>query len=169
MQAGERGASLEEPDVYQQHEAAACARAAEDLGWALGTLLRAYLELAVPVFSELPAGARSFQTLAMVARGGCPNQAAIADQLGIDRTAMTHVLDDLEENGLVLRAPDPRDRRARRVTLTEAGVGSLSDLALQLRAIDSRLLAGLAGLDAAEAEALRAQIVRAANAVAAAD
>jgi DNA-binding MarR family transcriptional regulator len=39
----------------------------------------------------------------------------------IDKSVITATLDSLEAKGLVVRAPDPRDRRARRPTLTRAG------------------------------------------------
>ena len=39
----------------------------------------------------------------------------------IDKSVITATLDSLEAKGLVVRAPDPRDRRVRRPTLTRAG------------------------------------------------
>lgn len=86
--------------------------------------------------------------MAMVASGSYQNQAAIADQLGIDRTVMTSIIDALEANGLVRRTPDPRDRRARQITLTEAGVARLTGLAERVRQVDDDLLAGLSEEDA---------------------
>jgi MarR family transcriptional regulator for hemolysin len=44
---------------------------------------------------------------------------ALAQHLGIDRTAMTYLLDDLETAGLIERRPGPADWRARRVVATE--------------------------------------------------
>ena len=39
----------------------------------------------------------------------CIDQARIAERLGLDRTVMTHLIDDLEEAGLVERRPDRAD------------------------------------------------------------
>src|SRR5882762_5156916 len=39
----------------------------------------------------------------------------------IDKSVISATLDSLEAKGLVVRAPDPRDRRARRPTLTSLG------------------------------------------------
>jgi DNA-binding MarR family transcriptional regulator len=39
----------------------------------------------------------------------------------IDKSVITATLDSLEAKGLVVRAPDPRDRRVRRPTLTRPG------------------------------------------------
>ena len=66
-------------------------------------------------------GARGYLVLAVAGQGEPKSQLALAQHLGVDRTAMTYLLDDLEAAGLVERRPDPADRRARRVTLTDAG------------------------------------------------
>jgi MarR family transcriptional regulator, transcriptional regulator for hemolysin len=49
------------------------------------------------------------------------SQAALAARLGIDRTVMTYLLDDLVTAGLVERRQDPGDRRTRSVAATEHG------------------------------------------------
>jgi DNA-binding MarR family transcriptional regulator len=49
----------------------------------------------------------------------------LADRLHIAPRSATTVVDALEEVGLVARTPDPVDRRAVRVVLTEAGRGAL--------------------------------------------
>jgi DNA-binding MarR family transcriptional regulator len=41
--------------------------------------------------------------------------------MGVDRTTMVTLVDELEGKGLVERRPDPRDRRKNVVALTEAG------------------------------------------------
>ena len=48
-------------------------------------------------------------------------QAALADAVGADRTRIIAVLDDLEARGLIRRVPDPGDRRARLLSLTDEG------------------------------------------------
>lgn len=51
-----------------------------------------------------------------------PNQSQLADYLGIDRSVLPYVIDDLAEAGLVERQSDPADRRARKVVATSLGV-----------------------------------------------
>ncbi len=41
----------------------------------------------------------------------------------LEPSSLTGLLDRMERDGLVFRAPDPRDRRAHRICLTEAGRG----------------------------------------------
>ncbi len=47
--------------------------------------------------------------------------AELAEEAGVTRATMTGLVDTLEKDGLVTRAPDPRDRRAVLVKLTAAG------------------------------------------------
>lgn len=53
--------------------------------------------------------------------GEKPNQRRIAEQAGTDRMMTSQVLRTLEAKGLVERALDPRDSRARHVAVTTAG------------------------------------------------
>jgi DNA-binding MarR family transcriptional regulator len=110
-------------------DAEACARAVDaDLGWALGMIFRSYVKAANHVVADLPGGPRGYQLLTIAARALPVTQLAIAQQLGVDRTVMTYLLDDLEEAGLVERQPDPADRRARRIIATEKGHKRLAEL-----------------------------------------
>ena len=63
--------------------------------------------------------------------------------LGIDRTVLTYVLDDLVAVGLIERQPDPADRRVRRLALTDRGVEPLADLERDVLQAVERLLAGM--------------------------
>ena len=53
--------------------------------------------------------------------GPGPRLSAIAERLRIAPRSATEVVDGLEERGLVERLPDPEDRRATCVRLTESG------------------------------------------------
>jgi DNA-binding MarR family transcriptional regulator len=70
---------------------------------------------------------------------------------------MTYLLDELEGAGLVARRPDPADRRARQVLLTDAGCARLCDLERRLRDAEDQLLAPL---EPAERDVLRALLQR---------
>lgn len=52
---------------------------------------------------------------------------SVATLLAMDRTTLTANLKPLERRGLVATAVDPADRRARLLTLTEAGRATLSN------------------------------------------
>ncbi|MFC0552456.1 MarR family winged helix-turn-helix transcriptional regulator [Planotetraspora thailandica] len=132
----------------------------QNLGWALGTLLRAYLKGIENVVAELPGGPRSYQVLSLADSGKCHNQAQMAEHLGIDRTAMTYLLDDLEALRLVSRQPDPVDRRSRRVTLTPKGRKLLNQLSEGVRQVEHHVLGAL---NAEQSEQVLRGLCQAAN------
>lgn len=115
----------------------------DDLGWALGVVFRAYAKSTSGALAGIPGGPRGYQVLATCVRDAPGTQLALAHQLGVDRTVMTYLLDDLEKAGLVTRRPDPADRRARRIVATDKGRELLQELDGNLCDVESRLLAGL--------------------------
>jgi DNA-binding MarR family transcriptional regulator len=128
---------------------------ADDLGWGLGMVFRAYVAAAHSAVADLPGGPRGYQVLSAAAQGTVGSQLALAQHLGVDRTVMTYLLDDLEAEGLIERRPDPADRRARRVVATERGTELLATLDDRLRAAEAQLLAPL---EVETGKAFRAQI-----------
>ncbi len=116
---------------------------ADDLGWGLGTVFRAYVKAAHDAVADLPGGPRGYQVLSAAAQGAVGSQLALAQHLGVDRTVMTYLLDDLEAGGLIERRPDPADRRARRIVSTRKGNELLTNLNDRLRAAEAQLLAPL--------------------------
>jgi DNA-binding MarR family transcriptional regulator len=116
---------------------------ADDLGWGLGMIFRAYVKAAHAAVADLPGGPRGYQVLSAAAQGTVGSQLALAQHLGVDRTVMTYLLDDLEAASLIERRPDPADRRARRIVATEKGNELLAGLNERLRAAEANLLAPL--------------------------
>jgi DNA-binding MarR family transcriptional regulator len=116
---------------------------ADDLGWGLGMIFRAYVRAAHAALADLPGGPRGYQVLSAAAQGTVQSQLALAQHLGVDRTVMTYLLDDLEAVSLIERRPDPADRRARRIVATQAGNELLARLNDRLAAAEARLLAPL--------------------------
>jgi DNA-binding MarR family transcriptional regulator len=128
---------------------------ADDLGWGLGMIFRAYVKAAHAAMADLPGGPRGYQVLSAAAQRTVSSQLALAQHLGVDRTVMTYLLDDLEAAGLIERRPDPADRRARRVVATRLGNELLTTLNERLRAAEAVLLAPL---DAETRDTFRAQV-----------
>jgi DNA-binding MarR family transcriptional regulator len=116
---------------------------ANDLGWSLGVVFRGYVAAANAAVAELPGGPRGYQVIAAAAQGEIGSQLALAHHLGIDRTVMTYLLDDLEGAGFIERQPDPVDRRARRVVVTAKGAKLLATLDSRLQAAEAHLLSAL--------------------------
>jgi DNA-binding MarR family transcriptional regulator len=117
-----------------------CDALAEDLGWALGAVFRSYAKAASAAIGDVPGGPRGYQVLAAAATDSLGTQLALANRLGVDRTVMTYLLDDLERADLIERRPDPADRRVRRIAVTDQGTRRLADLDERLRHAEDRLL-----------------------------
>lgn len=102
----------------------------------LTRLLRAEMDrlIAEAGLGLTPADAR---TLVHAARAGAVKQALLAERVGVEAMTVSASLDRLEAMNLVERRPDPADRRANLVHLTEAGevmLGRIKPLAAALRA-----------------------------------
>lgn len=121
-----------------------------DLGWGLAVVFRGYVATADAIAGEVPGGHHGYQVLSAAARDDPGSQSALAQRLGIDRTVMTYLLDDLEAARLVERQPDPADRHSRRVVATSHGRAVLADLDQRFARAEDSLLAGLADDDQAE-------------------
>jgi DNA-binding MarR family transcriptional regulator len=126
-----------------------------DLGWGLGTVFRAYVSAAYAAVADLPGGPRGYQVLSAAAHGTVGSQLALAQHLGVDRTVMTYLLDDLEAAGLIERRPDPADRRARRIVATKQGAKLLTALDHRLQTAEAHLLTPL---DPKARESFRAHV-----------
>jgi DNA-binding MarR family transcriptional regulator len=115
-----------------------------DLGWAINIVFRAFRQQASASLADLPGGPRGYLVLSAVAQDLPRSQLALAQQLAVDKTAMTYLLDDLEAAGLVERRSDPADRRQRQIVLTSTGRSALEDFGGRLAGAEQRLLSALA-------------------------
>lgn len=66
-----------------------------------------------------------FSLLISLNRPEPPPISAVAEVLAMDRTTLTANIKPLERRGLLTVKPDPRDRRIRRLALTESGLALL--------------------------------------------
>lgn len=55
------------------------------------------------------------------------SQALLTERMGLSKQAVQQLVDQLEAQGVVGRAPDPDDGRARRVVLTELGLADFAE------------------------------------------
>lgn len=54
-------------------------------------------------------------------------QTALTQALGMSKQAVQQLVDQLEEDGVVVRVPDPDDKRAKRVELTALGLRDFAE------------------------------------------
>ncbi|MBU2670388.1 MarR family winged helix-turn-helix transcriptional regulator [Actinoplanes bogorensis] len=96
-----------------------------------------------PKLAGFPHGERGYQTLCEVVQGTPPSQAVLAAKLGIDRTMMTYLIDDLVEAGYVERRPNPADRRQRQIVATSRGLEAVGALCGQVAEAEEAALSTL--------------------------
>lgn len=69
------------------------------------------------------------KVLAQLQRRGPSRQSVLAVDFGLAPHSVTDIVDALERDGLVMRQPDPTDRRAKLVSLTSRGETALAGAA----------------------------------------
>jgi MarR family transcriptional regulator for hemolysin len=113
--------------------------------------------------------ARAVPVLQIARAGGGMRQGVLAEELGMEGPSLVRLLDQICAAGLVERRDDPRDRRAKTLHVTPAGLDLAATLKGLLGVLRSRLMAEVsdedlaaslrtfaalgAALDAAEAKA----------------
>jgi DNA-binding MarR family transcriptional regulator len=91
------------------------------LGYLLKHAQLRLAELAEPLYAPLGITGRQLALLTLFGDGPALSQQEGAARLGIDRTTMVALVDELEDKELVRREVAPGDRRKRLVTLTGEG------------------------------------------------
>jgi MarR family transcriptional regulator for hemolysin len=90
-------------------------------------------------------------------RGGQRMQSDLAEDVGIRGPTLTHHLNAMERDGLIVRLRDPANRRVHKVELTEKGRAAFDRLRKAAIEHDARLRAGFTS---AELELLRSLLQR---------
>ena len=73
------------------------------------------------VLSEYDLKVRSYSVLSLAADDARPSQRELSEFLRLDPSQIVSLVDDLESRGLARREPDPTDRRANVVVVTDEG------------------------------------------------
>lgn len=81
--------------------------------------------------------------LALQRLGGSARQGQVAEEAGLEGPSLVRIVDLLVADGLVSRAEDSSDRRAKILTLTEAGEQRLQSIGRILDSIRDGLVAGV--------------------------
>jgi len=82
---------------------------------------------------------RSYSVLALVASATRPSQREIAEYLRLDPSQVVALVDELQKRGLVVREPDPSDRRANVVVATPQGKALHEKASASARAAEQNL------------------------------
>lgn len=131
------------------------------LGYLLKHAQLRLAELAEPLYAPLGVTGRQLALLALFGEGPAQSQQDGAARLGIDRTTMVALVDELEAKGLVRREVAPGDRRKRLVLLTPEGERVREAGEELTRQAEALLLEPLSAEDAERLRAALHQVVRA--------
>lgn len=116
---------------------------AEAIGFQLGTAAFRALGYLHGALESVGIEPPHHAVLLALERDGPQAQKTLSDTLNFDRTTMVHLLDALGEKGYIRRDPDPNDRRAHAVQLTEAGAAALAEANAHTRQAELEFLSPL--------------------------
>ncbi|WP_433831997.1 MarR family winged helix-turn-helix transcriptional regulator [Actinoplanes sp. CA-015351] len=115
--------------------------------WAVARRLRHGTRVALEPWNVTPSQSRA---IGVLSRHGEMRLSVLAEHLRIAPRSATEVVDDLQQQGLASRSPDPADRRATLVALTEEGLATAAAIHSARTAEGERLFAVLEPADRAE-------------------
>ena len=136
-----------------------------------GHVIRRLQQISASVFAEtmkaegLDLTAPQFAALYMLSRHPGIDQATLAGLIAYDRPTIGGVVDRLVAKGLVGRATNPTDRRAKRLELTADGRATLDQLMPVVSAMQEMILPGLTAAERAEFLRLATKVADAGNAL----
>lgn len=134
-----------------------------------GHLIRRLNQISTSIFQQkmldlkLDLTPVQFAALATLQDNPGIDQATLAGLIAYDRVTIGGVVDRLEMKGLVARAVNTRDRRARLVSLTPAGAALLARIVPEVAALQTGILGGLTEEERARFTALAIKITEASN------
>jgi DNA-binding MarR family transcriptional regulator len=141
----------------------------KDLASVPGHLARRFQQIAVAVFLAEVGDAGydltpvQYAALAAVNANPAIDQATLAGLIAYDRTTIGGVVDRLVQKGLAARQESSRDRRARELTITDAGRRALRGITPAVEAAQRLMLRGLSDKEAKELVRLLQKAIAAGN------
>jgi DNA-binding MarR family transcriptional regulator len=115
-----------------------------DLAAMLHPVLRLLVAVELPILAEHDVSMWGYSVLTALDDGPVRTQATLAEAIGADKTRIIGTLEELQDAGLITRTPDPSDRRARLLSITDDGRRVRRAVRAQIRSEEKNLLARLA-------------------------
>ncbi|HEX4107047.1 MAG TPA: MarR family transcriptional regulator [Solirubrobacteraceae bacterium] len=129
-----------------------------DLGEMFARITQRLVQAERPILERHGLSMWEYVVLSRLAAGTAPTQRTLAQDVGHDPTRLIGVIDALETAGLLTRHPDPSDRRARVVEITEQGRRRHAAVQGEIHAMEDALLDDLAPADRATLDRLLRQL-----------
>ncbi|MBR8154523.1 MarR family transcriptional regulator [Burkholderia cenocepacia] len=123
----------------------------------IGFTYRLFARVVDRPLRELGLAMSQVPVLVSLKKAGALSQSELARRAQVEQPSMAQLLNRMERDGLVLRVPDPDDRRSRLISLTESAA---KGLAKGRAVMDEASEQALAGLSDAEREQLASLLGR---------
>jgi DNA-binding MarR family transcriptional regulator len=111
-----------------------------DLGALFAQITRRLIEAERPLLQAEDLSMWEYIVLSALARQPAPSQLVLAHRIHYDKTRLITLIDQLSERGLIRRTPDPADRRAHTIELTDHGATVHTRARQRVRAMETDLL-----------------------------
>jgi len=121
--------------------------ARRDLAEMLAELARQTVTAEQPVLKAHGLSMWGYIVLSALDRSPIRTQAALAEAIGADKTRIIPTLDELQRHGHIERMPDPDDRRARLLEITDSGRAIKNAVQVAIRRGEERWLGQLPAED----------------------
>jgi DNA-binding MarR family transcriptional regulator len=113
----------------------------------LAQLTRETVAAEQPVLTAHALTMWAYIVLSALDQSAIRTQATLAESIGADKTRIIPVLDELQKRGYIERIPDPDDRRARLLEITESGRSIKNATQADIQRGEERWLAQLSAGD----------------------
>jgi DNA-binding MarR family transcriptional regulator len=115
----------------------------DSLGFLINDTARLYRRTLDGNIRDLGMTSLQWRTVARLRREPGMRQSELADLLEVEPITLSRMIDRLADGGMVCRKPDPNDRRAWNLYLTDKADGLIRDLQSETARVEERALAGL--------------------------
>lgn len=132
----------------------------DHVGWRLWQAGRLWVDLFIAGMQQAGHGwfgLAQANLLGCLPRSGT-RQGVLAERTGLSKQAVQQLVDDLVAAGILVRTPDPADKRARIVRYTEAGQAAMADGNRVKLAIEAEFASQLGDADLARLKAILAKL-----------
>ena len=120
----------------------------DEFPFAVARVTRRWRKLLDERLKDLGVTQARWTTMVYLEQGGEGlTQRELAGLMAIENPTLVRLLDSLEEQNLIERRPCPRDRRARRLHLTENGRSFMNELTARADRLREEMLEGISDKD----------------------
>ncbi|WAC23705.1 MarR family winged helix-turn-helix transcriptional regulator [Blastomonas sp. SL216] len=129
----------------------------DSVGFLINDTARLYRRTLDGNIRDLGMTSLQWRTVARLRREPGMRQSELADLLEVEPITLSRMIDRLADAGMVCRKPDPNDRRAWNLYLTDKTDGLIRQLEIEAKRVEDR---ALGGLNEAEREQLAGLVER---------